>query len=82
MSPGQKKMALQEVEMLRPLNHPNIIRLIETIDKENAFYIISEYCNSGDLKELIESRKEPFTTIEVAEMLAQVITKTFQQSRY
>ena len=42
---------MAEVNILRELNHPNIVRYFDRIiDKPNArIYIIMEYCEKGDL---------------------------------
>ncbi|XP_006650987.1 serine/threonine-protein kinase ATG1a [Oryza brachyantha] len=40
---------LQEKAILSTLSHPNILRLIDTIQEENL-YLILEYCNGGDLE--------------------------------
>ena len=46
-----------EVEMLKKLNHPNIVKYLTSYTNEsNDLCIIMEYCKIGDLKDLIESR--------------------------
>ena len=46
-----------EVEMLKKLNHPNIVKYLTAYSNEsNDLCIIMEYCEIGDLKDLIESR--------------------------
>uniref|UniRef100_A0A0D9Z1C6 Protein kinase domain-containing protein n=1 Tax=Oryza glumipatula TaxID=40148 RepID=A0A0D9Z1C6_9ORYZ len=40
---------LEEKAILSTLSHPNILRLIDTIQEENL-YLILEYCNGGDLE--------------------------------
>jgi NIMA (never in mitosis gene a)-related kinase len=45
-----------EVNILRELNHPHIVRYYDRIiDKQNAkIYIIMEYCEKGDLAHIIK----------------------------
>ena len=40
---------LREVEIMKRLDHPNIIKVLQTINTENVFYIIMEYASNGDL---------------------------------
>ena len=43
------KKFLDEIEILKNLEHPNIMKIFECFnDKENV-YIVSEYCDQGDL---------------------------------
>ena len=45
----QKNMMFRESKILRQLNHPNILRLIDVLDKGSQFYLVTEYCPQGDL---------------------------------
>ena len=48
-SPLLHKYIMNEINILRTINHKNIIHL-ETVRKtNNNYYIITEYCNGGDL---------------------------------
>lgn len=47
----------QEIDVMRRLNHPGIIRLIEVIEDDSAYYIVMEYCGGGELFDFIISRK-------------------------
>lgn len=59
MSRAEKKQLVLEVNILRELRHPNIVRYYERIvDKENfMIYIIMEYCSGGDLASIIKRCK-------------------------
>ena len=39
----------KEAEILKELDHPNIIKIFELYDTESDFYIVQELCNGGDL---------------------------------
>ena len=69
MSDKEKQQIVAEVNILRDLHHPNIVRFYDRcVDKRNLkLYIVMEYCDGGDLQNLIkrcqrtkEHLKEPF----------------------
>ena len=38
-----------EIDILKKLSHPNIVRIYEFYESENYFYLINELCNGGEL---------------------------------
>lgn len=52
----RKKGFYQEIEMMRQLNHPNLIKYFRSIETANRYYIVMECAQNGSLSELI--RKE------------------------
>ncbi|KAK2856106.1 hypothetical protein Q5P01_004841 [Channa striata] len=57
MAESEKQMLVSEVNLLRELKHPNIVRYYDRIiDRTNTtLYIVMEYCEGGDLASLINS---------------------------
>ncbi|KAG9484607.1 hypothetical protein GDO78_010146 [Eleutherodactylus coqui] len=55
MSESEKQMLVSEVNLLRELKHPNIVRYFDRIiDRTNTtLYIVMEFCEGGDLASLI-----------------------------
>ena len=49
-----KKYIDGEISILKDVNHPNIIKLIEVKEYPNYIYIITEYCNGGDLQSFLD----------------------------
>ena len=43
-----------EIQILRLLDHPNIMKIYEFYEDSDNFYILSEFCNEGDLKSKCE----------------------------
>ncbi|XP_060947800.1 serine/threonine-protein kinase Nek2 [Limanda limanda] len=56
MAESEKQMLVSEVNLLRELKHPNIVRYYDRIiDRTNTtLYIIMEYCEGGDLSSIID----------------------------
>ena len=52
-----KEMLDCEIEALKTLNHPNILKCWDVFTTLNNCYIITEYCNEGDLAALLSKRK-------------------------
>lgn len=63
MTDAEKQLLVSEVNLLRELKHPNIVRYHDRIiDKVSTkIYIVMEYCEGGDLGALISKhRKERY----------------------
>ena len=60
MSEKEKEQIVSEVNILRELKHPNIVRYYDRIidKKESKIYIVMEYCEGGDLNQLIKRCKK------------------------
>ncbi|CAN6826855.1 unnamed protein product [Brassica oleracea] len=46
---------MSEIYILRRINHPNIIRLIDMIESPGKVHLMLEYCRGGDLSVYIQS---------------------------
>jgi calcium-dependent protein kinase len=52
----EKVRFFQEIEILRQLDHPNIVRLYEVFQDEKRYYLVTELCTGGELFEEITKR--------------------------
>ena len=46
-----------EIDILKKLSHPNIVRIYEFYESNNCFYIINEFCAEGELYNYINNSK-------------------------
>lgn len=52
-----KEMLECEIEALKTLKHPNILRCFDVFTTVNNCYIVTEFCNDGDLAGLLSKRR-------------------------
>lgn len=68
---------LREGELLRQLNHPNIVKMLDSLEVDGIHYLVMEYVEGGDLNALLE--KEGKLSIEqtlaIALELADALTR-------
>jgi serine/threonine protein kinase len=58
-----------EIAILKQLDHPHIVRAIETFEHRNQIFIIMELCSGGDLYS-----RDPYTEEEAARILSSVLS--------
>lgn len=59
LSTKEKELLVSEVNLLRKLDHPNIVKYISRYqDRQNTLiYIVMDYCASGDLARYVKQKK-------------------------
>lgn len=62
---------INEVTSLKTLDHPNIIKLYEVFECENAVYLVQEYCDGGELFDYI-ANKQSLSEQEAASIFGQM----------
>jgi calcium-dependent protein kinase len=73
----KKKEVLQrELNTLKKLDHPNIIKFYETYDDGKYVHFVMEYCPGGDLFERVESPNEPMMTEDQVKKIMFKLVKT------
>ena len=64
---------LKEIQILRSLDHPNILKCFEIFEDEDKFYISTEYCSGGDLFTGLLKKKK-FDEASAAEIMFQLLS--------
>ncbi|CAK74826.1 unnamed protein product (macronuclear) [Paramecium tetraurelia] len=51
------QLIASEIEIMKLIEDKNIVRLIDVLQSVNNTYIVTEFCNGGDLREYLKKRK-------------------------
>lgn len=57
-----------EVEILKSLDHPHVVRAIETFEHRNQIFVVMECCSGGDLYS-----RDPYTEDEAARIVTALL---------
>jgi len=72
LSPRFFQMFAKEAEVLRRLEHPNIVRLYEFERDGDIVFIVMDWVEGSSLRQKILDRKKPFTPDEISPILQPV----------
>ena len=76
--PDNHKRLINEISILKALKHPNIIRLIEVKKTKSHIYIVTEFCNGGDLSGTLNTYmkiyQKPFSEEIVQHFMRQILS--------
>ncbi|CAD8133096.1 unnamed protein product [Paramecium pentaurelia] len=48
-----------EIQIMKQLDHPNIVKFIDKFNTDRSIYIVTEYCADGDLRNIMKGRRIP-----------------------
>ncbi|CAD8143907.1 unnamed protein product [Paramecium pentaurelia] len=51
------QLIVSEIEIMKKINDSHVVKLLDVLQSANNTYIITEFCNGGDLREFIKARK-------------------------
>jgi len=63
----------REMEVTRKLQHPNIVRFVESGSHKGAFYFVMELCDSGSLMDLFNKHRGPLTPEQLIPLAIQAL---------
>ncbi|KAF6020418.1 NEK1 [Bugula neritina] len=73
VQPELQASALREIEVLKKLHHPGIVKYIESFMHTGDICIVMEYCESGDLEKKINAQQSvPFPEEQVWDWFIQL----------
>ena len=56
MDDDEKRMLFNEINILKEIDHPNIIKMYEFYEDEKRYYLVTEICKGGELFDEILQR--------------------------
>jgi len=76
-NPAFQRELMHEVAVLRSLDHPNIVRAIETYDHRNQLFLVLELCSGGDLyhRDPYQERRAASITYSLLDAIAYLHSK-------
>ncbi len=64
---------INEIEILRKMDHPNIVKIFEFYNTVEGYYLITEFCEKGELFQVI-LENAPFKEFKVAHIMFQIFS--------
>ena len=81
-NPKAKKYLDNEISILKSINHPNIVKLIEIKDTSKYCYIVTEFCNGGSLSNCLEKYQEKNNVAFPEEIVQYIMKQIMDAMRY
>jgi calcium-dependent protein kinase len=73
LEPKEMEMLKNEIEILKDLDHPNIVKMYEFLEDEKRYYIVTEICKGGELFDEILNRSK-FDETDAACVMKQLLS--------
>ncbi len=73
ISPPEQVRLKYEIDILKNLTHPNILRLFEVFEDKKQIYLVTEFCSGGELFDEIQKRNT-FTERDAAGIIKQLLS--------
>ena len=56
MSPDDVRLLIKEVQIVKSLDHPCVMKVYDFFDDRKRYYLVNDYCKGGDLFDLLVER--------------------------
>ena len=73
MDEDEKRMFFNEINILKDLDHPNILKMYEFFEDEKRYYIVTDICKGGELFDEIVARQK-FGEKDASLLMKQVLS--------
>ena len=73
MDEDEKRMFFNEINVLKDLDHPNILKMYEFFEDEKRYYIVTDICKGGELFDEIV-KKGKFGEQDASVLIKQVLS--------
>lgn len=71
--PYVAKNMRREAKLMMMVNHPNVLKLLEVVETDNSYYLVTEMAEGGDLMDRI-CKKRSLGEDEVRKYMRQIIS--------
>ena len=68
-----RKNLRREGKILQMIRHSNIVQLLEIMETQNSYYLVTELCRGGDLMDYISQRRK-LPEQEVKKYIRQIVS--------
>ena len=76
-----KSLIQNEVDSLKGIRHPNILRIHQYMESANSMYLIFQYCDGGDLSEYLIKQGNPLSESEVKRIAIEMVSGFLELER-
>ena len=80
-NPRAKKYLDNEIQILKEVDHPNIVKLFKVHETTQFYYLVTEFCNGGSLSDCLEEYKKkykkPFPEETVQYLMRQIVSAIY-----
>jgi NIMA (never in mitosis gene a)-related kinase len=73
VSKTNEAIARKEIEPLLQLDHPNVVKYIESFKYDNYFCIVMEFCEGKTLRKFINEQKQPLSESYILQLFFQMV---------
>ena len=81
-NPKARKYLENEIAILKDISHENIVKLYEVKETSQYYYLVTEYCNGGDLSDCLDTYQEKYNKAFTEEIVQYLMKQIVSAIRY